>query len=98
LSDVELLTRLSKWYQSQCNGDWEHQWGVAIDTLDNPGWIVKIDLRETASERKVFSEIQINNGDNDWVRCSVKDAKFTGAGDPSKLAMILDHFLTHVGA
>jgi hypothetical protein len=96
MSDSELLTRLSKWYHAQCNGEWEHGAGISIDTLDNPGWIVKINLRETNSEFKAFSEIIANNGDSDWLRCSVKDRKFVGAGDPSKLALILDHFLKYV--
>ncbi|UCH44768.1 MAG: hypothetical protein JSV11_10785 [Nitrospiraceae bacterium] len=36
--------RLNRWYINQCNGDWEHQYGIVIETLDNPGWRVKIDL------------------------------------------------------
>ena len=23
---------IEQWYRSQCNGDWEHQWGVQIET------------------------------------------------------------------
>jgi hypothetical protein len=41
------LERLQRWYLGECNGDWEHSYGVRIDTLDNPGWIVTIDLHET---------------------------------------------------
>ncbi|MBC6448487.1 Imm53 family immunity protein [Actinokineospora xionganensis] len=25
-----------RWYQSQCDEEWEHELGVKIDTLDNP--------------------------------------------------------------
>jgi hypothetical protein len=92
----EALAELCKWYAAQCDGEWEHGFGVAIDTIDNPGWVVKINLRDTACEQKVFAEVKINNSDNDWVHCSVKDAKFVGAGDPSKLGIILDHFLSFV--
>jgi hypothetical protein len=98
MPDAEILEKLSKWYQAQCNGEWEHELGIVIDTIDNPGWMVKVDLRETAAELKVFSEIKINNGEFDWIRCSVNDAKFVGAGDPSKLALILAHFLEYVDA
>ncbi len=35
---------LQTWYQAQCDNDWEHQYGVKIDSLDNPGWMVSIDL------------------------------------------------------
>ena len=55
MPDVEIIARLSDWYQSQCNGTWEHELGIVIDTIDNPGWLVKIDLRGTASEGKRVS-------------------------------------------
>lgn len=38
---------LQNWYASQCDGEWEEQYGVKIDTLDNPGWNVRIGLDET---------------------------------------------------
>jgi hypothetical protein len=34
-------------YASQLDGDWEHEWSVRIETIDTPGWLVKIDLEET---------------------------------------------------
>lgn len=94
----QALARLCQWYAAQCDGEWEHGMGVRIDTIDNPGWLVKINLQGTASEQKAFPEIKINNGDTDWLHCSVKDAEFMGAGDPSKLGIILDHFLNFVMA
>jgi len=54
---------------------------------------VKIDLRRTGAEGRSFAETKIQLADDDWLMCSVKDAKFIGAGDPSKLAVIVDHFL-----
>jgi hypothetical protein len=33
------LTWLQAWYAEQCDGDWEHQFGVSVETLDNPGWV-----------------------------------------------------------
>lgn len=41
------ITWLEAWYQQNCDGYWEHSYGIEIETLDNPGWHVKIDLRET---------------------------------------------------
>ena len=35
------LEALAAWYSGNCNGTWEHQYGVEISTLDNPGWQVK---------------------------------------------------------
>jgi len=37
------LTELQAWYVVQCDGDWEHTYGVKIETLDNPGWMLRVD-------------------------------------------------------
>jgi len=42
---------IEKWYRSRCDGDWEHHWDASIETLDNPGWRIQLDLRETKAER-----------------------------------------------
>ncbi|MET9563851.1 Imm53 family immunity protein [Streptomyces tauricus] len=36
---------MQNWYAQQCDGDWEHEWGVEIAMLDNPGWNVSIGPR-----------------------------------------------------
>jgi len=41
---MNALSELQKWYFAQCDGDWEHSYGVRIDTVDNPGWTLEIDL------------------------------------------------------
>ena len=51
LTFMSTLARLEAWYLRQCNGDWEHLYGVTIETLDNPGWSVTIDLTGTKLER-----------------------------------------------
>jgi len=90
------LLRFQKWYSAQCNGLWEHGDGIVIETLDNPGWIVKIDLKGTRWEKTLWKDIQFDNGSDDWVSCSKKGARFEGCGDPSKLEYILDHFLDQI--
>ncbi len=37
---MEVLTRIQAWYKAQCNNGWEHTYGIRIETLDNPSWIV----------------------------------------------------------
>ena len=54
------IDRLQKWYQSQCNGDWEQQHGISITSCDNPGWWVKIDIENTPLESKSFSPLERN--------------------------------------
>lgn len=47
---------IQKWYQAQCNGDWEHSYGIIIETIDNPGWSITIDLETTELEGKTFKK------------------------------------------
>ena len=44
------LLWLMNWYAQQCDGDWEHENGIKIGTLDNPGWYIKIMLGGTELE------------------------------------------------
>ena len=36
----DALYLLQRWYVAQCDGEWEHAYGVEIGTLDNPGWSI----------------------------------------------------------
>jgi hypothetical protein len=42
MMDNSLIKWIQQWYVSQCDGDWEHECGIKITTLDNPGWDIKI--------------------------------------------------------
>lgn len=88
---MDILHWIEKWYQSNCNSDWEHFYGIKIETIDNSGWKVDIDLNETPLEGKVFKKVYIDNG-VDWIMCSVIDNIFVGAGDPFKLEEIFKIF------
>ena len=50
------IATLEDWYQSRCNGVWEHHFGVRIETCDNPGWLVT--LKDLALPVKVIGEMQ----------------------------------------
>jgi hypothetical protein len=44
MNRLDNISWLEDWYTAQCDGDWEHGYGVHVGTLDNPGWRVEIDL------------------------------------------------------
>jgi len=89
-----VLTELQTWYFSQCNGDWEHLYGVKIDTLDNPGWTINIDLLETNLLDTQFEEINIQReNEHDWVQCKKIDHVFDGACGPKNLEEMISIFL-----
>ena len=84
---------ITKWYESQCDGDWEHYYGIQIETTDNPGWSVTI---ETNGTEQVLSDIPWTlNGDMEqqWFGYKVEEGAFKAAGDPSKLDHLLGLFI-----
>ena len=83
---------LQNWYNGNCDGYWEHMFMVKIDTLDNPGWRVSIDLLDTPLEEKIFEERKHYIDENNWIYCMVKDGIFQGRGDSYKLKEILEIF------
>ena len=90
---MNTLQELQQWYREQCDGDWEHSYGVKIGTLDNPGWRVTIDLTDTKLAGRPFSEIRQLEHEVEWIQCGVRDGRFEACGGPSKLEDILHIFL-----
>ena len=76
---------LINWYKSQCNGDWEHCYGVRISSLDNPGWRLSISLNETGLEYKKFEDIEIERTESDWIHCFIREQCFEAACGVSNL-------------
>ena len=95
---MSALAELQQWYLSQCDGDWEHQNGVTIGTLDNPGWSVRIDLAETELSEAEFTEIDRTEHESDWIVCRVRNGKFEAFGGPLMLDELLRAFLTWAAA
>lgn len=83
---------LQSWYSDQCDGNWEHQFGVQIGTIDNPGWRVKIALEGTDLEERTFESVKVDRSEQDWFQCWVKEFEFHGAGSPNNLDEILEVF------
>ena len=88
---MDNLVWIQEWYRARLNSEWEEYYGIRIDTLDNPGWIVKIDIAETEYENKSFEPISVSHGD-DWMSCKIENGCFIGAGDSTKLYEIVAIF------
>lgn len=88
-TEKRVISWLQKWFYDNCDGDWEHDQKVIITTIDNPGWSVEINLKDTELEGKYFKKIDDQISENDWIQCQVKDAKFMGAGGSMNLKDII---------
>ncbi|MCX4762195.1 immunity 53 family protein [Streptomyces sp. NBC_01275] len=83
---------LQRWYEAQCDGDWEHEWGVRIDTLDNPGWSVRIDLEETLLAGRPYEGTEFRRSGSDWGMARVSDDVFEASCGPLNLGEVLGLF------
>lgn len=89
-SDAEdLLVWLQRHFSSNCDGDWEHQYGVEITTTDNPGWHVSIDLEGTPQSDLIIPDERITRSEDDWIIIGVKNNTLFGAGGPNNIIEIL---------
>lgn len=94
------LEWLMNWYVRECNNDWEHSYGVKIETLDNPGWTIEIDLRETLLEGRSFASTHGEiAGDLDewrnlgsWWTAEADAACFRAACGPTDLSAVIGVF------
>lgn len=94
LSDKGLLGELQSWYLAQCNGSWEHTYGITIETVDNPGWYFKVDIADTYLADRIFEGISENElDDKNALICSVRDNVFTGSCPPNRLHEVISIFL-----
>jgi len=92
------LDRLARWYREQCNRDWEHQNGVRLVTIDNPGWSLDVNLADTSIAGRTVEPTRIERADDNWVFYEAKGDLFRGRCGPENLTEMLAHFLAFVGA
>jgi hypothetical protein len=87
------IEELERWYEAQCDGDWEHEFGIRLSTLDNPGWAVDIPLEGTALEGRAFTPVEDMAPERTWITCKVVEGEFRGRGGAPMLGCILRTFL-----
>lgn len=90
---MDVLEWLARWYHAQCDGDWEHRFGLSIGTIDNPGWSLKIELTGTECDGRTLDRITHNcEHELDWWTCWTEDNVFHGASGPLHLRSLLEAF------
>jgi len=86
------LLWLLKWYDRQCDGNWEHQFGIKIETLDNPGWSIQVSIQETELQGKEFQDNNIERTENNWIFSKVRNGFFECNCGPFNLPEALQVF------
>ena len=90
---TNVFQKLQCWYRIHCNGDWEHQSGIKIGNLDNPGWTIEIDLIGTILENAIFEEEYDNSSDElDWYKFKIENQVLNIWCGASNLDQVLGMF------
>lgn len=92
MTENNTLIWLQNWYLSQCNDLWEHAYGIRISTVDNPGWRLTVDLKDTDYESASFTPLSIERDDDNWIQCWIKNKAFEAAGGPLNLSEMVEQF------
>ena len=88
-----IIQWLQDWTKSQIDGDWEHELGISISMLDNPGWILSADVSNYGDFLKETKPLGRDN-DVDWIDFEIRVIAKTYVyieifGDISQLNKIL---------
>lgn len=83
---------LEEWYSNNCNGDWEHDYGITITTIDNPGWDITIDLADTIFDLPNEDWKLIKESESSWYGYKVTNNVFNASGDPKRLNFLIQLF------
>ena len=86
------LEWLEDWYQTQCDGDWEHSRGMHLEPLTDPGWSLVINLAGTTAANARPQRLHLDTTGGEWINCSISADQFQGSGDPQKLEQIIGIF------
>jgi len=91
-----IIQWLQDWTKGQIDGDWEHELGISISMLDNPGWILSADVSNYGDFLKETKPLGRDN-DVDWIDFEIRVIAKTYVyieifGDISKLNKILYSF------
>ena len=85
----DVLLWLQGFYESLCDGEWDHSEGIRIETLDNPGWLVFLNLEETDIDVPDMEIFVREGSERDWVHCRILNRRWEGFGGPGNLKEIL---------
>ena len=80
------------WYAQQSDGEWEHEWGISIETLDNPGWSVKIELTGTALANRSVEPAEVHRSEHDRLSAPLNKHAFEASCGPLNLGEVLHVF------
>jgi Immunity protein 53 len=89
MDDLEFLMT---WFQSCCDGDWEHDLGIRLATLDNPGWSLDVRIADTYLDGIVAESRFVETSEQVWLQWRSTGTTFEANCGPGDLRRALRAF------
>jgi hypothetical protein len=96
VTTADVFGQLENWYREQCDGEWEHASGIRIETLDNPGWSLVVDLTGTKADGVSLEHQVDDTGNPDWIYWWSDGVQFEANTGPAGLARAVGAFLLFI--
>jgi Immunity protein 53 len=91
--DNQSIARLQQWYLSSCDGAWEHEYGLSIQSLPDPGWELNLDLLATSWEGLELEPQSSRNSEQDWLHLRTTERGLQATCGPLGLSSAIDQTL-----
>lgn len=86
------LDFLGRWFATHCDGDWEHDLGIRIETLDNPGWALNVRIEGTELQGAVADWHRTEENADQWIHWRSTGVAFEARCGPWDLIRALAAF------
>lgn len=90
------LDWLQLWYHSQCDGDWEHQYGVTMTLKKSEEWEFDIDLTYTEMQGIHLSDAEQSDPEGGWLRWRSDGWHFRAECSRKNVIAVIAEFRTWV--
>jgi hypothetical protein len=81
---------LQSFFQSCCDGSWEHDYGCTMESGSAPGWRMTFDLNGTPYEGALLDELEDHLGPISWMRCKIEGGRYIADCSPKRLAECIE--------
>jgi hypothetical protein len=88
----KMINWLQNWVFQNCDGKWGKINRIFLRNIDNPGWLLTLQLANSRYENKHVPKMKIDRTENDWCHCFIDDEKFVDTGGPCNLNEMLNYF------
>ena len=94
---MDNIAWFEKWYANETYKNHGKKIEIKIETVENSGWKIYVDLKNTDFRRKDIEKEENYKTKYNWYKAEIKKNEFIGEGDFTKLSFLIRKFRTLIG-